>query len=145
MINNEIFLCAINNCESGTCPEDCTFCTQSTKYKAKIQRYKKKSIEQIVKEAHIAKANKAVGYCLVTAGAGLTDERGEFISQAAKAIKDDYINFIKESKGTFGYYDILVKIEAPSEKQIENVVTKKIRRIENVITTTTLSVIKEQG
>ena len=55
------------------------------------------------------------------------------------------INFIKESKCTFGYHDILVKIEAPSEKQIENVVTKKIRKIKNVITTTTLSVIKEQG
>ena len=55
------------------------------------------------------------------------------------------INFVKEAKGTFGYYDILVKIEAPSEKQIENVVTKKIRKIKNVITTTTLSVIKEQG
>jgi len=53
------------------------------------------------------------------------------------------INFVKEGKGTFGYYDILVKIEAPSEKQIENVVTK-IRKIKNVITTTTLSVIKEQ-
>ena len=54
-------------------------------------------------------------------------------------------NFVKEGKGTFGYYDILVKIEAPSEKQIENVVTKRIRKIKNVITTTTLSVIKEQG
>jgi len=52
---------------------------------------------------------------------------------------------LKKAKGTFGYYDILVKIEAPSEKQIENVVTKRIRKIKNVITTTTLSVIKEQG
>ena len=55
------------------------------------------------------------------------------------------INLVKEAKGTFGYYDILVKIEAPSEKQIENVITKKIRKIKHVITTTTLSVIKEQG
>ena len=55
------------------------------------------------------------------------------------------IDLVKEAKGTFGYYDILVKIEAPSEKQIENVVTKKIRKIKYVITTTTLSVIKEQG
>ena len=55
------------------------------------------------------------------------------------------INFVNESKGTFGYYDILVKLEPPSEKQIENVVTKRIRKIKNVITTTTLSVIKEQG
>ena len=53
------------------------------------------------------------------------------------------INFVKEGEDTFGYYDILVKIEARSEKQIENVVTK-IRKIQNVITTTTLSVIKEQ-
>ena len=55
------------------------------------------------------------------------------------------IDFVKEAKGTFGYYDILVKIEAPLEKQIENVVTKRIRKIKNVIATTTLSVIKEQG
>ena len=55
------------------------------------------------------------------------------------------IDFVKEGKGTFGYYDILVKIEAPSEKQIENVVTNRIRKIKNVIATTTLSVIKEQG
>ena len=55
------------------------------------------------------------------------------------------INFVKEGKGTFGYYDVLVKIEAPSEKQLESVVTKKIRKIKHVITTTTLSVIKEQG
>ena len=35
------------------------------------------------------------------------------------------IQFVKEAKGTFGYYDILVKIEADSEKKIENVITKK--------------------
>jgi len=55
------------------------------------------------------------------------------------------INFVKEGKGTFGYYDILVKIEAPSEKQIENVVTKRIRKIKNVITTTTLLLSKNRA
>ena len=34
------------------------------------------------------------------------------------------IQFVKEAKGTFGYYDILVKIEAESEKEIEKVITK---------------------
>ncbi len=51
--NKNIFLCAISNIESGTCNEDCKFCTQSVKYKADIQRYKTKEIEQIVKEAKI--------------------------------------------------------------------------------------------
>ena len=51
---------------------------------------------------------------------------------------------VKEAKGTFGYYDILVKIKAPSDRDIENVITKKIRKIKNVNATTTLSVIPKQ-
>ena len=54
------------------------------------------------------------------------------------------IQYVKEAKGTFGYYDILVKIEADSEKEIEKIITKKIRKVKNVNTTTTLSVISEQ-
>ena len=54
------------------------------------------------------------------------------------------IQFVKEAKGTFGYYDILVKIEADSEKEIEKIITQKIRKVKNVNTTTTLSVISEQ-
>ena len=54
------------------------------------------------------------------------------------------IDLIKEAKGTFGYYDILVKIEASSEKEIEIVITKNLRKVKNIISTTTLSVISEQ-
>ena len=54
------------------------------------------------------------------------------------------LDLVKEAKGTFGYYDILVKIEASSEKEIERFITKKIRRVKNVNATTTLSVISEQ-
>ena len=53
-------------------------------------------------------------------------------------------HFVKEAKGTFGFYDILVKIEDQSEKKIEHNITKDIRQINNVVTTTTLSVIPEQ-
>ena len=54
------------------------------------------------------------------------------------------IELVKEAKGTFGYYDILLKIEAETEKDIEKIITKKIRKVKNVSTTTTLSVISEQ-
>ena len=54
------------------------------------------------------------------------------------------LDLVKEAKGTFGYYDILVKIEASSEKEIEKTITKKIRKVKNVNATTTLSVITEQ-
>lgn len=92
--NKEIFLCAICNIESGTCNEDCKFCTQSVKYKADIQRYKKKAIEQIVKEAKMAKENNANGFCLVTAGKGLTDKRLAFVCEAAQAVKKENLGLI---------------------------------------------------
>lgn len=52
---------------------------------------------------------------------------------------------VKEVKGTFGVYDIFVKIEADSNKQVQDTITKKIRHLKNVVSTTTLSVIPEQG
>lgn len=54
------------------------------------------------------------------------------------------VDQVKEAKGTFGVYDIFVKIEASSSQEIEDIITKKIRKIPNVISTTTLSVIPEQ-
>jgi len=54
------------------------------------------------------------------------------------------IDSVKEAKGTFGVYDIFIKIEADSSKELEYIITKKIRKIPNVISTTTLSVIPEQ-
>jgi biotin synthase len=88
-MSNKIFLCAISNIKSGVCNEDCKFCTQSSKYKADIQRYKQKDIDQILKEAKIARANKAVGFCLVTAGKGLDDKTLEFVCKSAKAVKKE--------------------------------------------------------
>ena len=54
------------------------------------------------------------------------------------------LDSVKEAKGTFGYYDILIKITALTDRDIENIITKKIRKIKNVSTTTTLTVIPEQ-
>lgn len=86
-MSKEIFLCAINNILSGTCQEDCKFCTQSVRYHADIQRYNYKKIEQIVEEAKTAKAHGALGYCLVTAGKGLDDKKVDFVARAAQAVK----------------------------------------------------------
>jgi len=88
-MNREIFLCAINNILSGTCKEDCKFCTQSVRYHADIKRYNYKSIDKIVEEAKQAKSNGALGYCLVTAGKGLDDKKVDFVAKTAQAIKKE--------------------------------------------------------
>jgi DNA-binding Lrp family transcriptional regulator len=54
------------------------------------------------------------------------------------------IKAVKEAKGTFGVYDIFVKVEANTSKEIADAITQQIRKIKNVVSTTTLSVIPEQ-
>lgn len=88
----EIFLCAINNILSGSCQEDCSFCTQSVKYSAKIDRYYYKDEETILNEAKKAKKNGALGYCLVTAGKELDSKKTEFVSKVAFKISKELPN-----------------------------------------------------
>jgi len=86
-MSEEIFLCSICNINSGTCKEDCKFCSQSVRYKADIERYKQKPMEQIIKEARTARDNGALGFCLVTADKGLTDKTLEFVCNVAKEVQ----------------------------------------------------------
>ena len=86
-MNKSIFLCSISNISSGSCAEDCGFCTQSARHHANIQRYKYKPVEQIVFEAKNAANNGALGFCLVTSGLGLDDKKLAFVCEAAKAVR----------------------------------------------------------
>ena len=43
------------------------------------------------------------------------------------------------------YTIFLLKCKVTTRSEIENIITKKIRKVNNVISTTTLSVIPEQG
>ncbi len=86
-MSKSIFLCAISNISSGSCNEDCGFCTQSVRWRADIERYKAKPIETIVTEAKAARAAGAVGFCLVTAGKGVSDRTLGAVCEAARAVQ----------------------------------------------------------
>ena len=85
-MSEKIFLCSICNINSGTCNEDCKFCSQSVRYKADIQRFKQKPIKEIQAEAMSARDAGALGFCLVTADKGLNDKTLKFVCDVAKAV-----------------------------------------------------------
>lgn len=87
-MSQKIFLCAISNINSGTCNEDCKFCSQSVKYKADIERYIQKPIPQIIEEARAVEAAGALGFCLVTAQKGLDAKTLEFVCEVARAVSE---------------------------------------------------------
>ncbi len=85
----KIYLCAISNILSGSCKEDCSFCTQSSKYKTDIQRYNFKPFDTVLSEARKARENKAVGFCLVTSGVGLDSKRKEYLLKLLLKLKKE--------------------------------------------------------
>lgn len=61
-------LCSIVNAKSGLCSEDCSFCSQSLRSKADIQKYPLIDEEEMVRAARDAKSRGAREFSIVTSG-----------------------------------------------------------------------------
>lgn len=64
----------------------------------------------------------------------------EKIIEELKTLSD-----VKSVQGTFGAYDIIVEIESKSVEQIRETITWKIRKIEKIRSTLTLTKVEGQG
>lgn len=51
------------------------------------------------------------------------------------------IKGVSEVTGTLGLYDVIVKVEASDSKELENIITRQVRKVPHVLTTMTLMVI----
>jgi DNA-binding Lrp family transcriptional regulator len=56
-----------------------------------------------------------------------------------------YIPEVTAADDVFGYYEVVCKVEAKTQRVLEKVITSKIRKIKHIISTMTLSVIEGQG
>jgi DNA-binding Lrp family transcriptional regulator len=52
---------------------------------------------------------------------------------------------VQEVRGTYGIYDIFIKLQAESGATLENIITNKVRRIPKIRSTVTLTPILSQG
>ncbi|PAQ12777.1 biotin synthase BioB [Bacillaceae bacterium SAOS 7] len=87
---NKVKLNMIINTKSGICPENCGYCSQSTRSSAPIEKYRmmdKDSIVQGAKQAHDLRAGT---YCIVASGRGPSEKELENVTEAVKEIKDKY-------------------------------------------------------
>lgn len=68
-----VVLCSIVNAKSGACSEDCSFCAQSSKSKAKIKIYPLLDKETIIQKAKEAKKSCSHRFSIVTSGRKVSD------------------------------------------------------------------------
>lgn len=78
---------ALINAKSGRCPEDCSFCAQSTFYDTAISKYPLLPVETILENAKKAKEAGATSFCLVCAYRSPPEEDFEEICNTLKEIK----------------------------------------------------------
>jgi DNA-binding Lrp family transcriptional regulator len=52
---------------------------------------------------------------------------------------------VKEVRGTYGVYDIFVKLQSDAKEKLENILTQRIRKMAKIRSTITLSPILSQG
>jgi biotin synthase len=77
---------ALVNAKSGRCPEDCSFCAQSSFYNTGIKKYSLLSKEELVEKAVKAKQDGASSFCLVCAYRGPPEKEFQQICEAIKEI-----------------------------------------------------------
>lgn len=68
-------LCAIANAKSGRCPEDCAYCSQSSRHQTDAPSYPLRAADDLVASARAAGAQGAYAFGLVTSGARVAGSR----------------------------------------------------------------------
>ena len=66
----KVKVCVLQNAQSGLCPEDCHYCSQSKISTASIQKYRLLPQDQLLAGARKAVAAGARRYCMVASGRG---------------------------------------------------------------------------
>jgi len=100
------------NAKSGRCPEDCSFCSQSTFNTSKIEKYPLLTPEKILSQAEEAKNNGANSFCIVCAYRSPPEQDFIQICNIIKLIKESIDIDVNTSLGfmTRDRADILKKL-----------------------------------
>ena len=87
---NRVRLHFLLNAQSGLCPEDCHYCSQSKISSAEIEKYPLMAKERILAAADRAHQLKAGTFCMAISGRTPAPHILEQILEAVRAVKADY-------------------------------------------------------
>ena len=87
---NRVRLHFLLNAQSGLCPEDCHYCSQSKISDAEIEKYPLMAKERIVAAAQRAHEMKAGTFCMAISGRSPSEKVFEGILEAVRSVKAQY-------------------------------------------------------
>lgn len=87
---NRVRLHFLLNAQSGLCPEDCHYCSQSKISTAEIEKYPFMAQQQILAAAERAYTLKAGTFCMVISGRSPSERVFNQVLEAVRAVKAQY-------------------------------------------------------
>ena len=87
---NRVRLHFLLNAQSGLCPEDCHYCSQSAVSTAEIEKYPLLAREKILAAADRAASVKAGTFCLVISGRTPGERVFQKVLDAVRAVRETY-------------------------------------------------------
>lgn len=99
----KVDLCSILNAKSGSCSEDCKFCSQSGHFNTDVKTYDLIDYEDVLKRAKEVERQGVKRFSLVTSGKGINDKEFDKIIEIYKKLKDNTKLHLCASHGIISY------------------------------------------
>jgi len=84
---NKVQVSSLLNIKTGACPEDCSYCSQSSKYDTGLEREKLMEIDEVLKQAQNAKNKGATRFCMGAAWRNPTDKSLDKVIPMIQGVK----------------------------------------------------------
>ena len=84
---NAVQLSSLLSIKTGGCPEDCSYCPQSSRYDTGVERERLMELEEVLKAAREAKAGGAQRFCMGAAWRSPKEHHIEAVAEMIRAIK----------------------------------------------------------
>ena len=84
----EVQISTLLSIKTGGCPEDCAYCSQSSRYHTGVKAEKLMAVERVLAEAARAKAQGATRFCLGAAWRSPKDKDLEAVCEMVEGVKE---------------------------------------------------------
>ena len=85
---NRVQVSTLLSIKTGACPEDCGYCSQSSRHDTSLERERLLPVEEVIEAAKVAKSKGSTRFCMGAAWRNPTDRNLEKVIEMVEAVRD---------------------------------------------------------
>lgn len=85
---NKVQVSTLLSIKTGACPEDCGYCSQSSKYDTSLERERLLPLDEVIEAAEAARSTGSTRFCMGAAWRNPTDKNLDKVIEMIQAVRD---------------------------------------------------------